>query len=100
MATDNETPDQRRPQLSMAQREQLTDQLRNGNTGMVEMITWHPLPGHVPSDGEEVLLCVQWLGDRMVSLAYLDEGDWRWDCGGTVSQELVAWAEAPVGPKG
>lgn len=63
-----------------------------------ETITWIPVEERLPGVDIEVLLCVERLiGGRLVGSAYLDDGEWRWDCGGHVQQEPISWAEMPKG---
>lgn len=63
---------------------------------MDEVIRWNLVTESLPDEGMVVLLSVPDSADN-VWLGELDEGDWRWVNGSKVAEEVVAWAEMPVG---
>lgn len=67
---------------------------------MNETITWIPVAERLPDDDCGVLLCADdENGGQCVDQAYHDGDCWRWGFGGRVSEEVIAWAEWPRGPK-
>lgn len=63
---------------------------------MDEVIRWNAVTESLPDEGLCVLIFVPdasatvWIGE-------LDSGEWLWEGGFRVGEEVVAWAEMPAG---